>query len=57
MEKIEKVFKQLSRLYEFNRKLQTYKIQTSSKLKGQQSAQPDREEIVSVSGEVIGAAG
>jgi len=57
MENVEKIFKQLSRLCEFNRKLQTYKIQTSSKLKGQQSAQPDSEEIASVSGEVIGAAG
>ena len=57
MENIEKVFKQLISLYEFNRKLQTYKIQTSSKFKGQQSAQPDSEEIASVSGEVIGAAG
>jgi len=39
MEKIEKVFKQLSNLYEFNRKLQTYKIQTAPKIKGQQSIQ------------------
>ena len=36
MKKIEKVFKQLSKLYEFNRKLQTYKIQTAPKIKGQQ---------------------
>ena len=39
MEKIENVFKQLSKLYEFNRKLQTYKIQTAPKIKVQQSIQ------------------
>jgi len=57
MEKIERVFKQLSDLYEFNRKLQTYKIQTAPKIKGQQPAQPDREELGSVSVKALGAAG
>jgi hypothetical protein len=40
MKKIEKVFKQLSNLYEFNRNLQTFKI-TKPKIKNQQVVQPD----------------
>ena len=32
MKKIEEVFKQLSNLYEFNRKLQTFKIKTATKI-------------------------
>jgi len=35
MKKIEKVFSQLSQLYEFNRKLQTYRLKKENK-KGQQ---------------------
>jgi hypothetical protein len=43
MEKIEKILKKLSNLYEFNRKLQTYKMQTTTTIKGQQSGlfEPD----------------
>ncbi len=45
MERIEKALKQLSNLYEFNRKLQTYKIPSCPNSKGQPSAAPDRENI------------
>jgi len=41
METIEKVLKKLSSLYDFNRKLQTYKIQTATEIEGQQSATID----------------
>ena len=45
MERIEKALKQLSNLYEFNRKLETYKIQYSPGTNRQPSAAPDRENI------------
>jgi hypothetical protein len=40
MKKIEKVFSQLSQLYEFNRKLKTYKLKKENK-KGQQFVRAD----------------
>lgn len=42
MEKIEIVFIQLSQLYEFNKKLQTFKIKSNERIKGQQIVKPDR---------------
>lgn len=44
MKKIEIVMRQLSNLYEFNKQLQTYKLQKSNNSKSQQQGQPDREE-------------
>jgi hypothetical protein len=40
MKKIEKVFSQLSQLYEFNRKLKTYWLKKENK-KDQQIVRPD----------------
>jgi hypothetical protein len=40
MKKIEKVFSQLSQLYEFNRKLKTYRLKKGNK-KGQQIVRAD----------------
>jgi len=40
MKKIEKVFSQLSQLYEFNRKLKTYRLKKENK-KGQQIVRAD----------------
>ncbi len=37
MKKIEIVFNQLSQLYEFNKKLQTFKIRSNEKIKEQYS--------------------
>jgi len=43
MKKIEKVFSQLSQLYEFNRKLKTYRLKKENK-KGQQIVRADGKE-------------
>jgi|GEM_PF-2557377 len=40
MKKIEKVFSQLSKLYEFNRKLQTYRLKKENN-KGKQIVRAD----------------
>ena len=56
MEKIEKVFKQLSGLYEFNRKLQTYKILATPKMEDQQSVQPDSKNVGGADAEGLGDA-
>jgi hypothetical protein len=39
MKKVEEVFNQLSKLYEFNKKLQTFKIKHHEMIKGQQIGQ------------------
>ena len=44
MEKIEIVLKKLSKLYNFNQKLQTYKIHTAPRKKGRQFNTPDQKE-------------
>lgn len=41
MKKIEKVFNQLSKLYEFHKKLQTFKIKPNEMIKDQQIVQAD----------------
>lgn len=41
MKKIEIVFNQLSQLYEFNKKLQTFKIKPSEIIKAQQVVKTD----------------
>jgi hypothetical protein len=58
MKKVETAMKQLSNLYEFNQKLKSYKLKIPNTIgtKGQQPAQPDREEPGAVVGKVIGAA-
>jgi hypothetical protein len=42
MKKIELVFNQLSQLYEFNKKLQTFKIKSNERIKEQQIDKTDR---------------
>ena len=54
METIEKVLKRLSNLYDFNRKLQTYEIQTATKIEGQQSATLDAEKTRVLDGKISG---
>ena len=41
MKKIEIVFNQLSQLYEFNKKLQSFKIKSNGKIKEQQLVKSD----------------
>ena len=42
MKKIEIVFNQLSRVYKFNKKFQTFKITSNERIKEQQIVKPDR---------------
>jgi hypothetical protein len=42
MKKIESVFEQLSQLYEFNKKFQTFKITSNERIKEQQIVKPGR---------------
>ena len=42
MKKIEIVFNQLSQLYEFNKKLQTFKIKPNGSIKEEQIVKTDR---------------
>jgi len=42
MKKIEIVFNQLSQLYEFNKKLQTFKIKSNERIKEQQIVKSDK---------------
>lgn len=42
MKKIETVFNQLSQLYEFNKKLQTFKIRPNERIKEEQIVKTDR---------------
>jgi hypothetical protein len=41
MKKLELVFNQLSQLYEFNKKLQTFKIKSDERVKEQQIVKSD----------------
>ncbi len=57
MKKIEYVLKQLSDLYEFNKKIQTFHFSQPENKKGQQRAAPDREKHRGLTGKNGDAAG
>jgi hypothetical protein len=52
MKKIEKVFKQLSELYELNKKIMTYTFSPSKSAQGQQGASLDAGKVLGTEGQV-----
>lgn len=54
MKKIEKVFQQLSDLYEFNKKIMTYTFPQNQSGKGQQGASLDAGNVRGIDGQISG---
>lgn len=52
MKKIEKVFQQLSELYEFNKKIMTYTFSPNKASQGQQGASLDAGNVLGTEGQV-----